>query len=319
VENWILEKVFSSGGVNMYRPKIVENLGEDEWIYAGHPACHGCGAALGLRHLLKTIGKKSILVVPAGCTSIIAGTMNAATFNIPFIHTAFGAAAAVASGVAEALSKKGMDDINVVVWAGDGGTYDIGLASLSGAAERGHNILFVLDDNEAYMNTGIQRSGGTPRGAWTTTTITGKKEEKKDIMKIVLSHHVPYAATASVAYPLDFNRKVKKALGIKGFKFIHLMAPCPPGWRFETHMTIEIARRAVLSGAWILMEYENGRLRLNPPSSNMLDKRRISLEEYLMMQGRFKHVKRELLEELKRDVELRWSEIKEILEKQGKQ
>ncbi len=300
----------------MYRPKIVENLGENEWIYAGHPACHGCGAALGLRHLLKAMGKDSILVVPAGCTSIIAGTMNAATFNVPFIHTAFGSAAAVASGVVEALNRVGKEDVNVVVWAGDGGTYDIGLASLSGAAERGHNILFVLDDNEAYMNTGIQRSGGTPRGAWTTTTITGKKEEKKDIMNIVLSHHIPYAATASVAYPLDFHNKVKKALNIRGFKFIHLMAPCPPGWRFETHLTIEIAKKAILSGAWILMEYENGKLKLNPPSSTMLEKRRISLKEYLMSQGRFRHVKEELLKELERDIEERWREIRDLLNRQ---
>ena len=300
----------------MYRPRIIQRIGEEERINPGHPACHGCGAAIGLRYLLKALGKNSILVVPAGCTSIIAGSMDAATFGIPLLHTAFGGASSAASGIVVALEKLGKKNINVVVWAGDGATYDIGLASLSGAAERGHNILYVLDDNEAYMNTGIQRSGGTPRGAWTTTTLTGKEEEKKDILDIMLAHHIPYAATASVAYPLDYYNKIKKALTIKGFKFIHLMAPCPPGWRFETHLTIDIAKKAILSGAWILLEYEKGELKLNPPSNTMLRERRIPLEDYLMVQGRFKHVKKELLEELKRDVDERWREINEALKLQ---
>ncbi len=300
----------------MYRPRIVALLGEDEYINPGHAACHGCGAALGLRHVVKAAGKNSILVVPAGCTSIIAGTFKKATFKIPFIHTAFGSAPSVASGIIEALEKLGRKDVNVIVWAGDGGTYDIGLASLSGAAERGHNILYVLNDNEAYMNTGIQRSGGTPRGAWTTTTVFGKAEPKKDIFKIMLSHNIVYAATACIAYPIDLHNKIMKALRYKGFKFIHLLSPCPPGWRFETHLTVEVARKAVLSGAWILMEYENRRLRLNPPSSTMLKARRIPLEEYLMMQGRFKRAKPELIKKLKEDINRRWEEIKKILAEQ---
>lgn len=303
----------------MFRPRIIQILGEEEGINPGHPACQGCGAILGLRHLLKALGKNSILVVPAGCTSIIAGSTSAAVFNVPMIHAAFGSASSIASGIAEALEKKGKKEVNVVVWAGDGGTYDIGLSSLSGAAERGHNILYVLDDNEAYMNTGIQRSGGTPRGAWTTTTIKGKKEEKKDILDIMLSHHLPYIATASIAYPLDFYNKVKKAIEKKGFKFIHLMAPCPPGWRFDFSLTVEMARRAVLSGAWILMELENGRLKLNPPSKTMIEKRRLPLEEYISMQGRFKYVDDELLKELKMDVEERWKRIKTILSLQNKE
>ncbi len=300
----------------MYRPRIVQRVGEEERLNPGHPACHGCGAAIGLRYLLKVLSKRSILVVPAGCTSIIAGSMDAASFGIPLLHTAFGGASSAASGIVEALARLGKNDINVVVWAGDGGTYDIGLASLSGAAERKHNILYILDDNEAYMNTGIQRSGGTPRGAWTTTTLMGKEEKKKDILDIMLAHHIPYAATASVAYPLDYYNKIKKALSIKGFKFIHLMAPCPPGWRFETNLTIEIAKKAVLSGAWILLEYENNRLKLNPPSNTMLKERRIPLEEYLMAQGRFRHVKKELLSELKKDIIERWKQINEILKRQ---
>jgi len=301
----------------MSKPRLVSQLGESEYYLPGHAACHGCGASIGLRHLLKAIGPNSILAVPAGCTSIIAGKANLSTFAIPFIHTAFGSAAAVASGIVEALERMGRKDVNVVVWAGDGGTYDIGFASLSGAAERGHNILYVLDDNEAYMNTGIQRSGATPKGAWTTTTIKGKKESKKNIIDIMLAHNIPYIATASVAYPMDFHRKVKKALGIKGFKFIHLMSPCPPGWRFDMHLTVEVARKAVLSGVWILMEIENGRLTLNPPSNTMLEKRRLPIEEYVKMQGRFRFLKGELLEEFKRDVENNWERVKKILEEQG--
>ena len=300
----------------MSKPKLVSTLGEKEYYFPGHSACHGCGASIGLRHLLKAIGPNAILAVPAGCTSIIAGRGNISTFGIPFIHTAFGSAAAVASGIAEALERLGKKDVNVVVWAGDGGTYDIGFASLSGAAERGHNILYVLDDNEAYMNTGIQRSGATPRGAWTTTTIKGKEEGKKDIIDIMLAHNIPYLATASIAYPMDFHRKVKKALSIRGFKFIHLMSPCPPGWRFDMHLTVEIARKAVLSGVWILMEIENGVLKLNPPSSTMLDKRRLPIEDYVKVQGRFRFLKGELLEEFKKDVERNWMRVKKILEEQ---
>jgi len=302
----------------MSKPRLVTTIGEKEYYFPGHAACHGCGASIGLRHLLKAIGPNAILAVPAGCTSIIAGRANLSTFGIPFIHTAFGSAASVASGIVEALDRLGKKDVNVVVWAGDGGTYDIGFASLSGAAERGHNILYVLDDNEAYMNTGIQRSGATPRGAWTTTTIKGKKEGKKNILDIMMAHNIPYLATASVAYPLDFHRKVKKALSIKGFKFIHLMSPCPPGWRFDMHLTVEVARKAVLSGVWILMEIENGVLKLNPPSNTMLEKRRLSVEEYVKMQGRFRFLKGELLEEFKRDVERNWERIKKVLEEQSK-
>lgn len=300
----------------MSKPRIINILGEDEYFLPGHSACHGCGAAIGLRHLLKALGKNSVIVVPAGCTSIIAGSINASAFGIPLVHAAFGGAPSIASGISDALDKLGRSDINVVVWAGDGGTYDIGLASLSGAAERGHNILYVLDDNEAYMNTGIQRSGGTPKGAWTTTTVKGKEEEKKDILSIVMAHKIPYAATASVAYPMDYVNKIKKALRIKGFKFIHLMSPCPPGWRFDPRYTVEIARRAVLSGVWILMEIEDGLLKLNPPSNTMLDERRIPIRDYVDMQGRFRVMDEETYEEFTRDVEERWRMIKAILRMQ---
>lgn len=304
----------------MYRAGIVKRLGEHEFLNPGHPACHGCGISITLRHVLKAAGKDTILVVPAGCTSIVAGTLEKATFGVPLYHTAFAASPAVASGIVEALERRGKGNVNVIVWAGDGGTYDIGFASLSGAAERGHNILYICHDNEAYMNTGIQRSGGTPRGAWTTTTWEGKREAKKDLFRIMISHRIPYVATATPAYPLDLYNKVKKALSIKGFKFIHVLNPCPPGWRIDTSMTIEVAKKAVLSGAWILMEYENGKLKLNPPSSNMLEERRVPLEDYLRLQGRFKHLfkpeNKWLLEMLKKDINEMWEWIKKKLQEQ---
>ncbi len=303
----------------MFRPAIIKKLGEEELFNPGHPACHGCGFSITLRHVLKAAGKNTIFVVPAGCTSIVAGTMNKATFGVPFYHTAFAASAAVGSGIVEALSRRGRDDINVIVWAGDGATYDIGFATLSGAAERGHNILYICNDNEAYMNTGIQRSGGTPRGAWTTTTWEGKREAKKDLIRIMMSHNIPYIATATPAYPLDLYNKVKKALSIRGFKYLHVLNPCPPGWRIDTSLTIEVAKRAVLSGVWILLEYENGRLKLNPPSNTMLEKRRIPLGDYLKIQGRFKHLfkpeNKWLLEKLKNDIDEMWNWVKEMLAK----
>jgi pyruvate ferredoxin oxidoreductase beta subunit len=285
----------------------------EELALSGNPACQGCGALLALRHVLKALGKNSILVIPAGCTSIISGFGLKATFNVPVLHMAFAAAPAAASGVSRALKKIGVGDVNVVVWAGDGSTFDIGFGSLSGAAERNENILYICNDNEAYMNTGIQKSGATPMGAWTTTTVKGREGLKKDLFSIMLDHRVPYVATASPAYPLDLVRKVKKALSIYGFKLIHLFDPCPPGWRHEFNLTIEVAKKAVLSGVWILMEAENGVLKLNPPSSTMLDKRRLGVKDYLSIQGRFKHLSEEEIAEIQKTVDEYWDYIKKLL------
>ncbi len=297
----------------MSRPRIITQLGMEELALSGNPACQGCGALLALRHVLKALGKNSILVIPAGCTSIISGFGLKATFNVPVLHMAFAAAPAAASGVSRALKKIGVGDVNVVVWAGDGSTFDIGFGSLSGAAERNENILYICNDNEAYMNTGIQKSGATPMGAWTTTTVKGREGLKKDLFSIMLDHRVPYVATASPAYPLDLVRKVKKALSIYGFKLIHLFDPCPPGWRHEFNLTIEVAKKAVLSGVWILMEAENGVLKLNPPSSTMLDKRRLGVKDYLSIQGRFKHLSEEEIAEIQKTVDEYWDYIKKLL------
>ena len=207
----------------------------------------------------------------------------------------------------------------MIVWAGDGATFDIGFGAVSGAAERMENILYICNDNEAYMNTGIQKSGATPTGAWTTTTVRGREGRKKDLFGIMLDHRIPYLATASPAYPLDLMNKVRRALRIRGFRLIHILNPCPPGWRYDYNLTIEVARRAVLSGAWVLMEVEHGRIRLNPPSSEMLEKRRMRVADYLGMQGRFSHLSDEQIEEIQRIVDEDWERLKGLLRAPGGQ
>jgi pyruvate ferredoxin oxidoreductase beta subunit len=202
----------------------------------------------------------------------------------------------------------------VVVIAGDGGTYDIGLQSLSGMLERRHGVLYILYDNEAYMNTGIQRSGSTPKYAWTTTTpvgtaLRGKIQWKKDIMGIVTAHRVPYAATASVAYILDMVNKIKTALEYteEGPTFLHIYAPCVPGWRYPENKTVEIARLAVETGYFPLYEWDHGKLKLNPPSNNHLDKsKRKPLKEYIKLQGRFAHLTEQEITEIEKELDAYW-------------
>jgi pyruvate ferredoxin oxidoreductase beta subunit len=266
----------------------VRDLPSEEYWLAGNPSCHGCPASLGLRMALKALGPRTVMVVPAGCATIIQGSFPKTSARVPLMNIAFAAASSSASGVVAALEQKGVSDVNVVVWAGDGATADIGMASLSGAAERNENIIYVCYDNEAYMNTGIQRSSATPIGAWTTTTVTGKTEGKKDLPSIVMMHHVPYVATASVAFPLDFVDKLQKAAKIRGFRYIHLHAPCPPGWKFSSEKTIEVGRLAVQTGSWILYEVENGVYRLSTPSLPYVNReRRKPIDLYLKSQGRF--------------------------------
>lgn len=280
-------------------------------VLPGHAACHGCPITMGLKTLGAALGKKVILVVPASCTSVVAGPWPGNAFNFSVIHVAFASAAAVASGVSEALKKRGIRDVHVVAWAGDGGTADIGMASLSGAAERDHDMIYIMYDNEAYMNTGIQRSSSTPPGAWTTTTPLGKKEPKKDVARIMIAHGVRYVATASVGYPHDFYAKLKKAASKPGFKFIHLHAPCPTGWRYDPAYTPRIAQLAVETGLWILYEYENGRIKLSGPSRPYLDKsKRKPIKEYLKLQGRFRGITDEEIRIIEKMVDENWEWIK---------
>jgi len=270
----------------------------------------------------KALEGRFALVVPACCTTVIQGIYPRTPSRVNILNIAFAASAAAASGLKAALELRGLD-LPVVAWAGDGGTVDIGLQALSGAAERNEDILYICYDNEAYQNTGIQRSGATPIGAWTTTTPTGKREQRKNAALIVAAHKVPYVATASVAYPLDFVEKVRKAASIKGFKYIHLHAPCPTGWRFPPSKMVEVGRLAVETGAWILYEVENGVLKLTGRSKVLLDpSKRRPLEDYLKLQGRFAHLfkleNQGQLEQLKKSVDEAWETIKTILERGGK-
>ncbi len=283
-------------------------------VLPGHGACQGCPIPMGLKVVAAALGRKTILVVPASCTSVIVGAWPKTGISLSIVHTAFASAAAVASGIASALKRRGIHDVPVVAWAGDGGTADIGMATLSGAAERNNDIIYIMYDNEAYMNTGIQRSGSTPAGAWTTTTPLGKREPKKDVARIMIAHGVPYVATASVGYPHDFYAKLKKAATIRGFKFIQLHAPCPTGWRFDPSRTVEVAKLAIETGMWILYEYYNGKLTLSPPSKPYLEKaRRKPIIEYLKLQGRFKDISSEKLKLIEKQTEEAWKWIEKGL------
>jgi len=217
----------------------------------------------------------------------------------------------------EALEKLGKP-ANVVVWAGDGGTVDIGIQALSGAAERGHNIIYTFYDNEAYMNTGIQKSGSTPHAAWTMTTPTGNPSFKKDVSSIMVSHRVPYVATINPAYPNDLYEKLRKAQNIRGgLKYIHAFSPCPPGWRYDSSLTVKVARLAVETGTWILYEVDHGKFRLTGPSRNLVDKdKRKPVEEYLKLQGRFTHLRDRDIEEIQRLVDAQWESITKLLREQ---
>jgi len=295
-------------------PITIKNLPKEEiTLQPGHAACPGCPIGIGLRIVGKVLGKKTVIVIPACCTSIVQGPYPYSAVKVPLVNVIFAASAAVASGIAGAFEAQGIKDAHVVVWAGDGGTADIGLQALSGAAERNDNIIYICYDNEAYMNTGIQRSGSTPYKAWTTTTITGKTEFKKNMPAIIAQHRVPYVATASIGYPLDFAEKLQKASKIKGFKYIHLLAPCPVGWRFDPSLTAEMGKLAVLTGLWPLYEVEYGVFKLTGVSLSLVDKdKRVPLEKYLRLQGRFKHITDEDIKIYEEYVDQLWRALKDL-------
>ena len=274
---------------------------------SGHLACPGCGAPLAMRLVLKGLSPKTIVVMPACCWSIIAGPWPQSSLKVPLYHTAFETGAALASGVRAALDMRGDQDTTVMVWAGDGGTFDIGLQALSGAAERNEDILYCCYDNEAYMNTGIQRSSATPWGAWTTTTPVSRPQAnpKKDIMAIMAAHRIPYAATATAAYPVDLLGKVAKAKRLRGTRFLHILSPCPPGWKYSDDETIELARMAVQSRVFPLFEVEDGeRWRLT------VEHRGDPIAPYVRKQGRFRHLSDEQIEYMEGEVIARWEALR---------
>ncbi len=279
---------------------IKTEIPQEEYLLKCTSACAGCSDALTLRYVLKAAGPDTVLVVPACCTSVIQGIYPHTSFNVPVYNIAFGAAAACASGMSNAFRALGRKT-NVIVYAGDGGTLDIGLQALSGAFERGTDFLYLCYDNEAYGNTGMQRSGGTPLGARTTTTPRGKTEGKKDIDAIIAAHNPPYQATACPAYPRDLFQKVQKALTFRGPSFLHVLAPCPTGWLFAPEKSVELGKLAVKTGMWALYEREFGKLTLSPLSRAAL-KKPAQLEEYLGPQGRFEGMDAATLEALKESI-----------------
>ncbi len=294
-----------------FRRKSRDYIIKEDLFLSGHRACQGCGAAIAIRQILKAAGRNCIVVQPTGCMEVVSTQYPETSWLVPYIHVAFENAAAVASGISRALKVKGIKAKPIVI-AGDGGTVDIGLQSLSGMLERDENVLYICYDNEAYMNTGIQRSGATPLFASTTTTPAGKFSKgedrpKKDIAKIAIAHNIKYVATASIAFPLDLMRKVEKALKINGATFIHILTPCPPGWRIPENKTIEVARLAVDTCMWILYEYENGEYKIN-----YIPTVKKPVEEYLKIQGRFRHLTKEDIDIIQRMVDERYEEMLRI-------
>ncbi|MEK7220810.1 MAG: thiamine pyrophosphate-dependent enzyme, partial [candidate division NC10 bacterium] len=273
-----------------------ERLPGMDLLHPGHMACAGCGERVAMRLALQALGRNTVFVVPACCAAVVDGAFPYSAMGVPMLHTAFETGASVATGVRASLDAQGQHETTVVVWAGDGGTFDIGFQALSGAAERNENILYVCYDNEAYMNTGAQRSSATPLGAWTTTTpaLSPKARPKKDILAILAAHRIPYAATASVAFPEDLMAKVTKAKRIQGTRFLHVLAPCPSGWKYEPDLTIRLARLAVESCVFPLVEIEAG----TGPMLNYIPPSPRPVAEYLADQGRFGHLTPEAVESI---------------------
>lgn len=267
------------------------NITSDEYFY-GHKACGGCGESLALRLALKVLGEEAYLSLPAGCMAAVSFIYPNMAFKNNAIITPFASTAAVATGIAAGLKALNRKHLSVG-FAGDGGTADIGIQALSGAIDRGEKFIYICTDNEAYMNTGIQKSGLTPFGSSTTTTPAGKVirgniKPKKNMFEIVAAHGIKYAATASVGYLEDFMNKVQKAKEADGPAYIHVFSPCPTGWGHEADQTIALAKEVVDNGLWYLAEYENGKFSLNKKPDLSSDVR-----PYLKEQARFKHLKDE--------------------------
>ena len=281
----------------------------EELMRSGHSACPGCGASLAMRYVLKGLGPRTLMTVPACCWTVIGTPFPTTALDVPMLDCAFEATGASISGLRAAADMLGLEDVTVVGFAGDGGTADIGLQALSGMLERRTDGIYIMYDNEAYMNTGIQRSGATPEGAWTTTTPVskesrGKAEPKKDVMAIVVAHRPAYAATVNVAFPEDFLKKVQKAKAIHGPRFLHILAPCPPGWRYSTEKTIEIGRLATDTNVFPLYEVEDGVTRISRKLGTAKP-----VAEYLKVQGRFAHMDADEVAAFQADVDARWKRL----------
>ena len=289
------------------------NLTETEYLLPGNRTCPGCALSLAYRHILKALEGQVIVTVPASCLTVLHGMYPVTSVNVPCVNTPFASTGASATGLAAGLKARGRKGLTVLAFAGDGGTHDIGIQALSGAAERQDDFIYICYDNEGYMNTGNQRSGSTPLGAISgTTPILGKQQHQKDITAIMEAHGIPYLATANASYPLDLYEKVRKAKAIEGTRFIHLFIPCPPGWRFPFSDTVKIGELAVETGWVVLYEVENGIFRLTSASESIARKGKLKpLREYLRPQGRFQNITEEQVNKLQDWVNARWKHFLE--------
>jgi pyruvate/2-oxoacid:ferredoxin oxidoreductase beta subunit len=273
----------------------------EDQMRPGHMACPGCGVVIAMRLVLRALGRKTMAVIIPSCSSIIAATYPHTALEVPAFHGTFETAAPTAAGLAYALKIRGRDDIAVVAFAGDGGTFDIGLQSLSGTADRNENYIYVCLDNEAYMNTGIQASSATPQRAWTITTPRGRTARKKNIMEIMAAHRIPYAATATIGYPQDLMDKVQKARSMEGTKFIHILTPCATGWRMAENLTVNASMLSVETKIFPLYEILDGKkyvITYEPQG--------MPVEEYLKIQGRYRHLDAEEITRIQTETDEEW-------------
>jgi len=304
--------------LNVY---AVRTLTQKEYFAPGHRACQGCAEALALRLVCKALGRNMIVASATGCMEVVSTPIPFTAWRVPWFHVAFENAAAVASGIESGLKvlmRKGRiprKKVVTIAMAGDGGTADIGLQALSGALERGHNFIYICTDNEAYMNTGIQRSSSTPFGASTTTSPVGKMQMgqitwKKNMAAIAAAHNIPYVATACPSYPIDLIQKVKKAAQIEGPAYIHILSVCPTGWRSAPELSIKLGRLAVETGIFPLYEVEDGKYHLSMDFPQLKP-----INDYIKLQGRFRHLTESMIEEIEKRVHQEYEQLKEKTKK----
>jgi len=275
-----------------------------EILRSGHAACPGCGLAIGMRLVLRALGRRAVVVVVPSCVAVVTGPYPCSAMEVPVFHSAFEIAAPTAAGIANAMKVRGVNDIPVLAFAGDGGTFDIGLQSLSGAADRNEDFIYVCMDNEAYMNTGIQVSSATPQFVWTGTSPAGNTRRKKKIMEIMAAHRIPYAATACIGFPEDLMAKVEKAKGMRGTRFLHLLSPCPTGWKMAEDMSPKATLTAVETNIFPLYEIVDGlEYTINYRSKGL------PVERYLALQGRYKHLGPEEIKVVQAEADRTWADL----------
>jgi pyruvate ferredoxin oxidoreductase beta subunit len=289
--------------------KILD-LPDTSYVLPGNRSCAGCGIGIALRQITAALEGKMVMTVPASCLTVLGGMYPISSVSVPWVNVAFPSTAAAASGIAAGLRATGRaGEMTVLAMAGDGGTGDIGIQALSGAAERNEDFIYLCYDNEAYMNTGTQRSGLTPAGARTTTTWAGKRENPKDLPLIMEAHGIPYVASTSAAYPADVYDKVVKARGITGLRYIHMNTPCPSGWGFDPKDTVGLGKMAVDCGIVVLYEVEDGVFRLTGRSASLAKagKALTPVADYLATQGRFRGMDAEAVASVQSWVDARWA------------